>query len=294
MSAHLVDILRSLARPLDPMPTGISPVLARLPGIRAVLWDIYGTLVISGSGDAGGIAEAGRAAAIEGTWQAMGFPPPSDAGRVARLLEETIGRRHAAARAQGVDFPEVDIVDVWREVLEGASADEVPQKARKGLDVERLAVEYEARINPVWPMPGMVDCLTRLQAAGMLLGVISNAQHYTPFVFPALTGRTLEELGVAPALAFYSFRVGHAKPGRRMFDEAAAALATRGIEPAEVLYVGNDMLKDVLPASRSGFRTALFAGDQRSLRLREEDERVRGVVSDLIVTELGQIPSCAV
>lgn len=52
------------------------------------------------------------------------------------------------------------------------------------------------------------------------------------------------------------------------------------------------MLKDVWPAQAVGFRTALFAGDARSLRKRDEDERIRGVVPDLVVTELSQIAGC--
>ena len=47
------------------------------------------------------------------------------------------------------------------------------------------------------------------------------------------------------------------------------ALGKNGVAPGEVLYVGNDMLNDVYAAGQVGFRTALFAGDQRSLRMRQ-------------------------
>jgi putative hydrolase of the HAD superfamily len=294
MSADLVEIMRSLARPLEPLPTGTSPVLARLVGIRAVLLDVYGTLVISGSGDIGTTADAGRKAAIEGAWAAMDLPLPAAANDIVRLLDETIRRRHSAARGDGVEFPEVDIVDVWREVLEALPVGTPGQGSGRGLDIERLAVEFEARVNPVWPMPGLVECLRELQSAGMLLGLISNAQFFTALVLPALTGRTLGELGLTDPVCFYSYRFGHAKPGRRLFDEAASALARRGIRPPEVLYAGNDMLNDIRPAAQIGFRTALFAGDIRSLRLRTGDERVAGIAPDLVVTELRQIAECVV
>ena len=42
----LVQRIRSLARPLAPLPTGVAPRLAPLPGIRAVLFDLYGTLFV--------------------------------------------------------------------------------------------------------------------------------------------------------------------------------------------------------------------------------------------------------
>jgi len=77
-----------------------------------------------------------------------------------------------------------------------------------------------------------------------------------------------------------------------MFQVAAEDLSQREIRPSSVLYVGNDMLNDVFPASQVGFRTALFAGDERSLRLRAEDSQVDGLSADLILTDLTQLPDC--
>lgn len=57
----------------------------------------------------------------------------------------------------------------------------------------------------------------------------------------------------------------------------------------EILFVGNDMLKDIYPAQQLGIRTALFAGDARSLRLRKEDPLLNGVVPDFTINNLEQI-----
>ena len=46
----------------------------------------------------------------------------------------------------------------------------------------------------------------------------------------------------------------------------ADRLAGRGIQPHEVLYIGNDPLHDIVPASEAGFQTALFAGHPDSSR----------------------------
>ena len=46
------------------------------------------------------------------------------------------------------------------------------------------------------------------------------------------------------------------------------------------------MLNDISAASRAGFKTALFAGDRRSLRLREGDPRVRGIMPDRVARRL--------
>ena len=75
-----------------------------------------------------------------------------------------------------------------------------------------------------------------------------------------------------------------------MFRDVLTRLAERGIEPGQTLYVGNDMRNDVLTAARSGCRTALFAGDRRSLRLRGDDPDCRGLRPDLVITEWTQLP----
>ncbi len=45
--------------------------------------------------------------------------------------------------------------------------------------------------------------------------------------------------------------------------------------------VGNDALRDLAPARRAGFQTALFAGDARSLRGAEQAGQASAVVTDL-------------
>jgi putative hydrolase of the HAD superfamily len=125
-----------------------------------------------------------------------------------------------------------------------------------------------------------------------MLGIVSNAQFFTPTLFSALLGRDLADLGFRPRLLFYSYRFGQAKPGRFLYERSQEALAALGVAPAEVLYIGNDMLNDVRPAGEVGFRTALFAGDERSLRLRNGDRRVAGGAPDLVLTGLDQLTPC--
>jgi len=49
----------------------------------------------------------------------------------------------------------------------------------------RLAVEYECRVNPVWPMPAALETIETLRARGFRLGIVSNAQFYTPLIIEA-------------------------------------------------------------------------------------------------------------
>lgn len=287
MTDAYADILRRHYHPIEPIPSGHAPVLARLTGIRAVLFDVYGTLFISASGEAGTSRASASESALAGALASMEVEPKGPVGPGIEHFFDVIERSHAELRRAGIEWPEVDIVEVWREVLrELARRGVLEPRGWQREQLERLALEYEARANPVWPMPGLRECLRRLCERGLLLGIVSNAQFYTPELFPALLGCEAERCGFDSRLQFYSYRHGRAKPGTDLYEKAALALGARGIEPPAVLCVGNDMLNDVLPARGVGFRTALFAGDARSLRVREGDPRVDGVSADVVLKSL--------
>ena len=74
-----------------------------------------------------------------------------------------------------------------------------------------------------------------------------------------------------------------------MFEAAAKNLRELNIHAKSVLYVGNDMLNDIYPAKMAGFKTALFAGDARSLRLRENHPKCQNLSADLVITDLVQV-----
>jgi putative hydrolase of the HAD superfamily len=294
MSEASIEIIRQNSRPLDPLPTGMAAKTDSMPGIRAVLFDVYGTLFISGSGDVGTADEEKHETAFREALNTVGLELPAGSS-YSHLLQEEIHRSHAESQAEGIEFPEVEIREVWGRVLERL-ADE---NALAGADVspsliEQLSLEYEVRANPVWPMPGCRECLEELKSRGLALGIISNAQFYTPPLFEALLGDGLDALGFHPELRFFSFESKRAKPGLFLYDLAEGQLANLGIWPEEVCYVGNDMLKDMYPADQVGFRTALFAGDARSLRLRGNDERTSGLKPDWILTGLAQLPKCLI
>lgn len=293
MPSPYCEIFRGHSRPLEPLPTGEVPMLKRLAGIRAVLFDLYGTLFISASGEVGTGGQAACGAALSGALEAMGIATSGPADQGVGYLLQLIEQSHAESRAAGIDYPEVDIVALWREVLaELARRGIVRQSACHAVDPKRLAVEYEARANPCWPMPHLPECLDRLRLGGLVLGVISNAQFYTPKLFEALLGGPAERWGFQPDLQYYSFRYGCAKPGLGLFERALEGLRARQVAPAEALYVGNDMLNDIFPACKLGLRTALFAGDARSLRRRDDQRQLEAVAPDLVLTDLIQLVDC--
>ncbi len=309
----LAAIIHRSRRPLEPHPTGEEPVLPRLSGIRAVVFDIYGTLLVSASGDISLASEGARgAAAIEaleavfgqdaraevepealtpGVKPAPGVAPGANASGSpagSRFFgDEIVKHLHAAIHASHAesssDHPEVDIVEIWKRVLAKLSI------AGTDRQVKRLAVEFEVRANPVAPMPGLAEMLGGLNEAGLTLGIISNAQFYTPMAIAALSGKPLEAWGFEARHRHWSYRWSEAKPGRFLYEKCVEAFAQEGVAPEEVLYLGNDVRNDIEPARALGMRTALFAGDARSLRWRRDDLRLADVRPDAVVTDLRQV-----
>lgn len=285
----LVELARGLLHPLQPEPTAIQPRIVSLPQIHCVLFDVYGTLLVSAAGEVGTVAQSWGEDAAQEALQAAGLQirDPRVAAEVVQRLPEVI-RRHQQSSPE--EYPEVDIRRVWKELLQELAAAHLIAGDLSRQTIMCVALVFECRTNPVWPMPHAAEVLRRLHQAGVILGLVSNAQFYTPIVIEAAFGADLRDLGFRPELCSYSYAMGTAKPGTRLFEPVVRALADYfGLSAADCLYVGNDMRNDILPAHQMGMRTVLFAGDRRSLRLREDDPACSLLQPEGVITSLEQI-----
>lgn len=272
-------LIQTRCRPLDPLPTTVAPILELAGTVpRWIVLDVYGTLLTSGAGELG---VADRGAGLHAATAVVERLALDDVAPrlLERSLRDTIASDHRRARSAGIDYPEVEIVSVWQRCL-GEWRDVSRSTAREA------AIVYELAANPVWPMPGAVATLGALHAHGINLAIVSNAQFYTPLVLRTLFGCELHELGIVHAV--WSYREGRAKPDPGVFRALLTRLPRRPAADT-CLYVGNDMLNDVTCAQSVGMRAALFAGDARSLRLRDGDPRVQTTQPDAILTSLRQI-----
>ncbi len=291
--SHLRNQINEIVVPKNPIDTGVQPRLTSLPGIRAVLFDVYGTILISGFEPTRDDERNDQEQAVKETWDALGvtYRPPAPAEAI-ELMHETIGKVHLQKRNQGIDHPEVDIISVWTDILINLQR----QGLISGFDTSLIPdfiTGFVSRYDNPWLMPGLEETLETIQNQNLKTGIISNSQFYTPLTLEALTNKTIEEMGFNPNLLFWSYAEDIAKPSVRFYEIAKSRLSDDfGIQPEEVLFVGNDMLNDVYPAQEAGFKTALFAGDERSLRLREDDERCKNIAPDIQVTHLLQILDC--
>ncbi|MBU0716477.1 MAG: HAD family hydrolase [Verrucomicrobia bacterium] len=292
-TAVLIKTIRALVHPLAPKPTGVRPKIRYLAGIKAVLFDIYGTMLISAAGEISSGTETNKTREFMAAAQAVGWDVADTKTAVlfvAAWQQKIRALRHSLRR-EGITCPEINIEQVWREVLT-LWHNKQQQGHRFGRDyIRRLAIEYECRVNPVWPMPGLGDVLPRLNAAGLILGIVSNAQFFTPLALAAFPETGWTRGLFDKTLCAWSYRWKEAKPSARMLKAILYRLSRyHDITPSETLVVGNDMRNDILPASRLGCQTALFAGDARSLRWRAEKPECRAVMPSLILTRMAQLP----
>lgn len=287
----LTERINNLCKPMDVIPTAEEPTLTKIPGIKAILFNVYGTLLISGSGDGSADPTVDRAVALSESLERVGFfGDLKGAGvRGIELLGELVEHHHYLCRLCNILSPEIDIEDLWCKVLSALHEEGLLTTEAAGPDqIKALSVEYECRVNPTWPMPGCVEFLSQCADSDRVMGIVSNAQFYTPILFETFFGKNVPKLGFDPECCIWSYIVGEANPSQKLFDRVIGTLMIKhNIRAEETVYVGNDLLNDIDTAQKAGCKTVLFAGDRRSSR--QKDARVAGIVPDAIITKLSQL-----
>lgn len=272
--------IREKSHPLVPIATDTAPEITTLSGIRCVAFDVYGTLLISAAGEISSAGDTSQSSAAFATTAEMLGLSREQATLVANVFHQRISAHHERARHHGVVHPEVDIRAIWHEATTILRPPRQPPP-------EMIALAYELDANPVWPMPGARGLLQALKDRGVRVAIVSNAQFYTPLIIEELFGESLPGLNLKPCI--WSYEVGEAKPSPAPFRALTDRLFYEGITPGETLYLGNDMLNDIVTAQNVGLRAVLFAGDARSLRYRDGMTEIARYAPDAVVTALEQV-----
>ncbi|MBL7074208.1 HAD family hydrolase [candidate division KSB1 bacterium] len=305
-AASLEDRIRPRLPHITP-PEDIKAKLTALPNMKAVLWDVYGTLMAVDTGDLGETLKLKHKLiqAFELTIQEFNLkdtllkltenPAEYLLNRYVRLIEED----HQRERERGVQFPEVKIEAIWQGIIrelqtagytyDGAAYGPLPDFSIK------MAYFFDYVFHGKRFYPGVKETLISLKNRGHKQGLISNAQFYTPIQLDRLlaAGTSDKEAGFRflfdRELICFSYLLGVAKPNPLIFEKAALTLRKYNIDPVETAYVGNDVFNDLLPAHKQGFKTVLFAGDGTTLKLRKDHPSCRDFIPDAIINKIPQI-----
>lgn len=288
-----------LLPPIYPVPTSIATSIPDVAdtSIKCVIFDIYGTMLISESGDIENSnlsMEAALTALNENGIALNGASSDCVAEKILRLYRQFIAEANSEMRLKGIDYPEIEIREIWKNIIDVLLRDGNIACGNISVDFSRLSALFEVLDNPVWPMPSMLEVIKSLNSINIPIGIISNAQFYTPMIMNYfLTGHSGDDETICffdPELTVLSYQEKRSKPDAVLFRKIAERCRTKyALQAKQVLFVGNDMYKDIWPAANAGFRTALFAGDLRSLRLREEKAFIAGLKPDFTINRLEQI-----
>jgi hypothetical protein len=297
---------RDLPWPAPPKVEALKakPHLAPLPGVRAVLWNVYGTLLAIPYGEL--FFEHPQPfvmqMALEKTiaefkmWASMSRKPGQPSEYMGHLYRTQLDEQRMAP-SPGEKSPEVLAERVWEGLVKKLFVKDYQFDASFYGSLneysKKIAYFFHASLQGTAAYPGAGRALQTVAAAGLVQGLCGDGQCFTPVQLQ----RGLDGLGggvrlddLVPAdYQVLSCDVRGAKPSERLFRRALEQLGAKGIEPGEVLHVGSRMEKDLIPAKRLGLRTALFAGDRASLAAAPEQLKDSATKPDVLLTELAQI-----
>ena len=199
--------------------------------IRAVLFDFYQTIVDIKTDET-------QARLWEILASFLGYRGACvTAAELRELYRQTL---QAGLAMSPLAHPELDVADVFGEVLKQCGADAGPElpsllaQLFRSLSIRRLGLFPESR--------EVLETLARHYR----LGLISDSQKL--YIEPELRATSLEGLFEVVVI---SSRLGYRKPERRMFQNA---LDLMGLGSDEVVYVGDSWDRDMVGARDAGIR----------------------------------------
>jgi len=280
------------------------PHLARLPKVRAVLWNVYGTLLAVPGGALvfEHPQELLMQVALDKTvqefkmWGSMSRKPGEPATYLAQLYAQALLEERGVS-VGGERYPEVVAERVWESIIK-----KLLQKDYK-FDAgffgslnefsRKVAYFFHAGLQSAVCYPGAAIALRHVKRQALAQGLLADGQCFTELQLrrglAKQDDRPDQDDWLDADLRILSSEVRARKPSERLFRRALKALDLRGIEPNEVLHVGSRLPLDIIPAKKLGMRTALFAGDKASLQASPEQLKEPAGRPDVLLTALEQL-----
>ncbi len=278
---------RDLLWPAPPQvePPKARPHLVRLPEVRAVLWNVYGTLLAVPGGELWFTHPKPiiMSMVLDKTiqefkmWASMSRKPGQPADYLGQIYQQVL-LEQTAFPAGGEKHPETCADRVWEAIIKKL----LPKDYKFDVGFYGALNEYSRKV--AWFFhaslqgsacyPGAAAALRHVSTTGLIQGLLADGQCFTTVQLQrGLTAQDgsvrLPDVLDADRVTL-SHEVRGRKPSERLFRAAVDPLLAQGLEPGQILHVGSRMAQDILPARRLRLRTALFAGDKASLQATAE------------------------
>jgi len=292
-------------QPPPPKPVAARPHLKPLKGVRAVVWNLYGTLLRITDGELLQLhhLELRMQVALEKTiaefnmWNSMTRRPGAPWEYLLTKYRGFLEEMELSARVPAGEFPHVNSTILWLRLF-GLLGHKDYQYDRDFYGTpeelsEKAAYFFHASLQGVEAAPEAVTALTALSRAGLVQGLLSDAQPFSLVqTLRAFRQQTtvppLQEL-FDPGCLVLSHQFGVRKPSPTLFAVCVERFAERGIEPREILYVSNRLPGDLAVARQFGMKTALYAGDQSCLKATATEINHPDLRPRRLLTRLSQV-----
>ncbi|MEZ6068316.1 MAG: HAD hydrolase-like protein [Planctomycetaceae bacterium] len=313
MSQSLAEYAESLAaRPglIWPKPPAVRPIQATptlkpLGNVRAVAWNLYGTLLRIDTGQLHLLhpQPLRMQVALQKTidefrmWHSMSRKPGQPWEYLLQQYTALIEGAQLTSPARKGDIPQVDATAIWDKLIERLERNEYQWDRDKLGDRADLALKvayfFHTSLQGVAPADGAAEVLTRLATGRVRQALLSDAQSFSE----VQTLRAFSDQRNIPPVrqiwrspcSVVSIVTGVRKPSNSMFETAVQQWRDGGLEPSQVLYVSHQLRDDLAVARRWGFRTALVVADANCTQVDKQDVRSTELRPDRLLTDLRQI-----
>jgi FMN phosphatase YigB (HAD superfamily) len=298
---------RKLLWPVAPPPVApkATPYLKPLPGVRAVTWGLYGTLLTVADGrllllhpDPLCMEVALEKTIHEFTmWHSMSRKPGAPWEYMFQQYKRLVEDGQLTASPRPGEAPEVDAAQIWKVLIGRLGKKEFSWDESFYGDLDefsqKVAWFFQSALQGVAAAPNALAALEHVRAAGCAQGLVGDGQCYTLVQL----SRALAGQGEVPSLSdlfsrgcvSLSFDHGVRQPAATLFEAVLARLERAGVSPGEVLHVAPRLKEELAPAKKLGMQTALYAGDAASLAATSAEVKDPEFRPDRILTDLRQI-----
>ncbi len=209
-----------------------------------------------------------------------------------------IALNHEKLLKKGKTFPEVRIEEIWMMII--------MMLARHGYSTEHLGLGDQREVSKCMAYfynfhslgrgmyPGVLSAIQALKKNNLRLGILSNAQFYTPIDMNLFirdqSNQALDDFSelFEDSLTIFSYEIGVAKPNSMLFRKLFDALYELHVLPSQAVLVGNDLAQDIKPAQEAGLLTAFWAGDDKTAFLHD---LAGEIIPDVVFTDWAHLSS---
>ncbi|MCI7642882.1 MAG: HAD family hydrolase [Lentisphaeria bacterium] len=180
-------------------------------------------------------------------------------------------------RESAEEFPEFDVLGIFDEIIAKYATDytfTLPAGKRKYLSIFISEAFRAATRLQLQLYPGVIEVMNQLKT-NYRLAALSDGQ--SVWAHPELAAVGLDTY-FNPIII--SSDLGYRKPDVRMFELMLKKLS---LNSDEVLFIGNDMYRDVFGAKQLGIESVFFKSNQG-------DQRNRGAEPDYIIYNFWELP----